>query len=77
MTNDTGKTTGRIGWALLIGGIAVLAGYGVFEFAQNMEPTGVKLATAAVAAGIIALFITVLRQRLKTRKTDKYKDVDI
>ena len=61
---------------MLIGGIAVLTGYAVFEFAQAMEPTGVKLATAAVAAGITALFITVLRQRLKAGKTDKYKDVE-
>ena len=77
MTDDTGKTTGTIGWVLLIGGIAVLTGYAVFEFAQSMESTGVKLATAAVAAGMTALFITVLRQRLKARKTDKYKDVEI
>ncbi|GIS97672.1 MAG: hypothetical protein CM1200mP24_09560 [Gammaproteobacteria bacterium] len=28
-------------------------------------------------AGLLCLFLIVLRQRLKERKTDKYKDVEI
>ncbi len=77
MTDNTGKTTESIGWILFIGGLSVLTGYAVYEFVMNTQPTFLKLATAAVAAGLVALFVAVLRQRLKASKTDKYKDVEI
>ncbi len=76
MTGNTSKTAESIGWILLIGGLSVLTGYAVYAFVMNTQPTFLKMATAAVAAGLVALFVAVLRQRLKASKTDKYKDVE-
>ena len=76
MTGNTGKTTESIGCILFIGGLSVLTGYAVYEFVMNTQPTLLKFAAAAVAAGLVALFVAVLRQRLKASKTDKYKDVE-
>jgi len=36
-----------------------------------------KLLVAVIYGGFVALFISVLRQRLIERKSDKYKDVEI
>ena len=87
MTNDewrkkmndlTVRSSRSVGWLLFITGFVVLTGYGIYEFAMtNDEPLGVKLAVAGVFAGLTGLFISVLRQRLIARKTDKYKNVEI
>ena len=78
MNDLTVRSSRSVGWLLFLTGIVVLTGYGIYEFAMtNDEPLGVKLAVAGVFAGLIGLFISVLRQRLIVRKTDKYKDVEI
>ncbi len=77
--NDLGVRSSRsIGWLLFIAGVAVLTGYGIYEFAiADDEPLGIKLAVASVFAGLTGLFVSVLRQRLIARRTDKYKNVEI
>ena len=55
-----------------------LIGFAAFEIAvDDSESIGVKIALAALAAGFVVLFATVLRQRLVERKTDKYEDVQV
>ena len=77
--NDTAvKATRGIGWLLLIGGILAISGIVLFSFIT--DPTlelHMKFIIGAIYGGLAILFISVLRQRLIERKTDKYKDVEI
>ena len=79
MMNDTTvQTTRGIGWLLLIGGVLVCMGIGVFVFLFGSSASLVeKLIVSAIYGGLALLFYSVLRQRLIERKTDKYKDVEI
>jgi hypothetical protein len=66
------------GWLLFLGGLLLIAGFGIYEFVIDTSlEAGVKLMVAAVYLGLGALFVSVLRQRLIERKTDRYKDVEI
>ena len=78
MEDSTVKTTRGIGWLIFIGGILLAVGVGVLEVinSTSMSPTE-KLIIGTVYGGLLLLFISVLRQRLIERKTDKYKDVEI
>jgi anti-sigma factor RsiW len=78
MDDMTVKVSRRIGWLLFVGGLLLVAGFGIWEFVidSSMDLT-TKLVVAAVYVGLGALFVSVLRQRLIERKTDKYKDVEI
>jgi len=61
------------GWWVLAVGAALLALYGTFIFFT--EPWGsafLKLLVAAPVAGLGILFVSVLRNRLHTLKTDRY-----
>ena len=66
------------GWLLLIGFGLAGAGFGVWAFIANTA-MGVleKVLVGGIYLGLALLFISVLRQRLIERKTDKYKDVEI
>lgn len=63
----------RAGWLLLLAGAIALAAYGAFFFFT--EPwTGAmaKVLIAAPVAGLFVLFVSVLRQRLRRARTDRY-----
>ena len=77
--NENSVTLSRgLGWLLLIGGLLALAAIVLYEFWFNSGGlTAMKLIVAAIYGGLLVLFISVLRQRLIERKTDKYKDVEI
>ena len=78
MNDNTVKTTRQIGWLMFIAGLLAIAGIGVFGFLFSNEVSfGMKLIIFAVYGGLVFLLISVLRQRLIERKTDKYKDVEI
>jgi hypothetical protein len=79
MMNDTTvKTASGIGWMLFWGGILAAIGFGLIAFITDSS-IGLweKLIVSAIYGGLLALFISVLRQRWIERKTDKYKDVEI
>ena len=68
----------RIGWAAIVAGIVglgivLLGGF----LMDNSVSTGMKLLIALPYLGFGALFIAVLRRRLKEARSDKYKDVEI
>jgi len=72
------KTSRGIGWLLFIGGVLIAAGIGLVAFVTEPTISAMeKLLIGAVYGGLGLLFISVLRQRLVERKTDKYKDVGI
>ena len=78
MADSSVKAARGIGWLLLIGGVLACAGIAIFVFLTDPSiEWHAKLIAAAVYGGLGILFISVLRQRLIERKTDKYKDVEI
>ena len=78
MDDMTVKLSRGIGWLLFLGGLLLVAGFGIWEFVidTSMDRT-TKWLVSAIYIGLGALFVSVLRQRLIERKTDKYKDVEI
>ena len=78
MSDTTVQATRGIGWLLLIGGFLAVAGIGIYEFLTDPSIGWLqKLLVAVIYGGFAALFVSVLRQRLIERKSDKYKDVEI
>jgi Flp pilus assembly protein TadB len=78
MNETTVQTTRGIGWLLFIAGILAVAGVGLYGFiVEPGMPIWMKLILVAIYAGLALLLVSVLRQRLIERKTDKYKDVEI
>ncbi len=79
MMNDlTVRTSRGAGWILNVVGLLIVVGYGAYEFAVDDEvPALVKNGVAGIVVGTILLFVSVLRQRLIVRKSDRYKEVQI
>ena len=66
-----------IGWVLLSIGVIVLLCYGAFELVESfIRDPGVALAAkigvVALLVGVIVLFVSLLRERLAVRKSDRY-----
>ncbi len=78
MIDNVVRSTSSIGWLLLIGGVVIGAGFAIFEWIYTPDmPLLVKVIVGAIYLGLAFLLISVLRQRLIERKTDKYKSVEI
>lgn len=78
MDDNSVRASRGIGWLLLIGGGLVAAGIAILAFLTDPSiEWHFKLTAVAIYGGLALLFVSVLRQRLIERKTDKYKDVEI
>ena len=78
MNDNVVRTTSSIGWLLLISGVVVAAGFAIFEWIYTPDmPLIVKVIVGSIYLGLAFLLISVLRQRLIERRTDKYKNVEI
>lgn len=78
MHHGTAQATLSLGWLLFIGGIVAASGIALYGLLQDSAThTGIKLVIGAIYLGLALLLLSVLRQRLLERKTDKYKDVEI
>ena len=77
--DDLGVKLSRgIGWVLLVGAAVIIGGFIVLQVLTDPGITGTwKFIIGAFYIGLLGLFISVLRQRLLERKTDRYKDVEI
>lgn len=65
------------GLFMVIGGWVALLIYGLIEsFRQTDEPVFTKIAIAAIFIGFFVLLTTVIRERIRTFKTDPYKEVE-
>ena len=68
-----------LGWLLLIIGVAVVGGYGLLRLAVVLLavaiPAVVRLGVFIAGAGLLVLLVSVLRERLFTRKRDRYDDI--
>lgn len=78
MKEHTDGVTRGLGWLLFIAGVLGISGIAIYEFViDTAMPTHIKVLTGLVWIGLGVLLVSVLRQRLVERKTDKYKDVEI
>ena len=64
-----------IGWFLLVAGVVIWMTYGTYVFATSAAAVWEKLATGAVAIGILMLLTSVIWERYREWETDPYKDV--
>lgn len=72
------RFTAAIGWTLLIATLLVASGTALFLFMTGPEvPVLAKLFHGGLILGGAALFVSVLRQQLISRKTDKYTKVKL
>jgi anti-sigma factor RsiW len=72
------KTGRKLGWLLGIGGGLIWAGYAAYAFVTDSSIAAlIKIGAAAVVTGLALLLVAVLIERLRERKSDKYKDVEL
>ncbi len=73
------KAARGLGWLLFVGGILIAVGVVVIEIISSESSMTLveKLIVGGIYGGLLLLFISVLRQRLIERKSDRYKDVEI
>lgn len=69
------QITQPLGWALVGAGTTAWLGYGAWVLATSPTAVVAKLATSAVAIGILVLLAEVVLARVQEYKTDPYKDV--
>ncbi len=69
-----------IGWILLSVGAIILLSFGAFHFVQDFlldpePPLIMKIGVSTATLGVIILLVSVLRERLFIRKTERYKEI--
>jgi hypothetical protein len=69
------RVTRPIGWILVAVGTAVWMTYGAYLFATSPTDPWEKLATGAVAIGILMLLASVIWDRYREWQSDPYRDV--
>ena len=81
MSKESGDYVGVNGQILVISSLILLYGVGGYwlifgVFGDPEVPWFVKVGLPALVIGLTLLFGTVLLQRLKVAKTDKYRDIE-
>jgi len=62
---------------IILAGWLILLAFGIFEALRAPgEPLLPKMAIAAMILGFVVLLVSVIRERIKTYKTDPYKEVE-
>lgn len=79
-TSVYNRTERGIGWLLLSLGSIVLLGYGGWKWVQSIFqtedlPLFLKVAILGVSFGLSVLVVSVIREKLFTKKHDPYKEV--
>lgn len=70
------RTEWRAGWTLMVGGLVVLGGIGVYELVQvTGVPWIVKGSVLSILLGGGLLLWSTVRQRLRTGRFDRYRGV--
>lgn len=61
---------------LIIGGYAGLMGYGLFQLlTSGTKELPAKMGLAAIVLGFLILLVQLIRERVRTYKTDPYKEI--
>jgi anti-sigma factor RsiW len=62
---------------MIIGGYAALIGYGLFELlTSGRKELPAKMGLAAIVLGFLILLVQLIRERVRTYKTDPYKEIE-
>ncbi len=70
------RVTQSVGAVLLVGSYAVLLGYALFTFLRDPEvPRLVTVLVALGALGIGALLVNAVADRIREKKTDRYREI--
>ncbi|MFZ0429157.1 MAG: zf-HC2 domain-containing protein [Acidobacteriota bacterium] len=70
------KSTRGLGWVILIVWSIITAAYAIFQFAMSpSEPLFEKILVFSLFLGIALLFLSVLSERIRESRTDRYKGV--
>lgn len=65
------------GWGLLIAGVVIWVGYGVFAFLTSPGIEALtKLLVALPVIGVVMLLVSVIRERYHVSKTERYKEIE-
>jgi predicted anti-sigma-YlaC factor YlaD len=64
-----------VGWLVIVVYLAGITAFGLWQFWTSDEPILGKLVAVAVPTGIALLFLSVLIDRLKAMRTDRYRRV--
>lgn len=64
-----------LGWILVLGWIGGLTAYGAWQFATSPEGWLGKLLFVGSVSGVALLFLSILLDRVKSAKTDRYRRV--
>ncbi len=70
-----------LSWIFVSIGLIILLSYGSYQVMQDFylnpeEPLLIKMGVGLLTAGMIILFISVLREKLMIRKVDKYRSIE-
>lgn len=62
---------------MIVGGYASLIGYGLFEIlTSGKKELPAKMGLAAIVLGFLILLVQLIRERVRTYKTDPYKEIE-
>lgn len=70
------KLTRPVGWVLVLVGVLVWLGYGVYVYLTGADAVWQKLATSAVVVGVAMLLVSAMVDRFQDLKTDPYRDIE-
>lgn len=71
------RTERRLGWLLVAAGALVLSAWGLWNMVETLwadteTPVAIRLAVVAVLLGGLVLLVSVIREKLFTRRHDPY-----
>jgi len=66
----------RVGWSLVLIGLAILAGFGLVHLCIDPGvPLWLRIGVGTAGAGCLVLLVSAIRWRLTTGRKDKYTEV--
>lgn len=65
----------RLGWFVVVAWAVAIAAYGLWQLFTSPEHLGEKLLTASAVSGFGLLFFSVLLDRVRDARTDRYRRV--
>lgn len=71
----TSRLAFGVGWLLIVVWLAGVTAFGVWQFLTSGGPILEKLVAVAFPSGIALLFLSVLIDRLRAIRTDRYRGV--
>ncbi|HPR62587.1 MAG TPA: zf-HC2 domain-containing protein [Thermoanaerobaculia bacterium] len=71
------RATRGFGWIFLILWFVIMVGFGLYQFLSGPEDLWLKMVTVGGLLGLVLLFLSVLIDRIRTMKSDRYREVDL